>query len=381
MSKTYSAGRFDSIVDGSITEIESNATSIGQYAFNGCTSLTSAKFPKATSVGNGAFQACNDLTTVDIKLGQGSGSGRINNNAGIFSGSQLRHLIIRSPSVQAVQSTDAISGVVCETPMAGGDGAIYVPDSLVNDYKTGWTGYANIIHPISDYPLEDFSSISDDWETIITNPNYATDYRIGDTKKLEVNGTYTYMQIVAFNADTLASDSTKTANITWIMLPFINLRYQMHTSGTTDGGWESCALRARLRNDILPTMPEVVRNNIKEVTKTYYDYASDSTKTCTDTIWIPSNRELNGALDVASGSTIPVEDSGPIYSEVFSTKMSRIKTGLWSATHHCPWVYWTRTASTATQYCHMIRTNNAVIGEKYYVANSSDPYDVFGFCT
>jgi hypothetical protein len=43
-----------------------NATSIEGYVFNNCTSLASADFPKATSVGTNEFYACTNLASVDF---------------------------------------------------------------------------------------------------------------------------------------------------------------------------------------------------------------------------------------------------------------------------------------------------------------------------
>ena len=41
-------------------------TSIGNYAFNGCTGITTASFPTATSIGEHAFEGCSALTTADF---------------------------------------------------------------------------------------------------------------------------------------------------------------------------------------------------------------------------------------------------------------------------------------------------------------------------
>ena len=47
--------------------IESGVTSIGEYAFNECTSLASVTIPTGvTSIGRSAFEQCSNLTTIDI---------------------------------------------------------------------------------------------------------------------------------------------------------------------------------------------------------------------------------------------------------------------------------------------------------------------------
>ena len=43
-----------------------NATSIGDYAFASCSSLTSISIPNMTTIGEGAFEGCGGLTSLTI---------------------------------------------------------------------------------------------------------------------------------------------------------------------------------------------------------------------------------------------------------------------------------------------------------------------------
>lgn len=62
---------FKALVDRSITEVTADmlqgATSIGNYVFYYCPSLTSIEIPNGvTSIGDGAFRGCNNLINVKI---------------------------------------------------------------------------------------------------------------------------------------------------------------------------------------------------------------------------------------------------------------------------------------------------------------------------
>lgn len=56
----------DAIIDRSITSIESNATSVGQYALACCSQLVSASIPLVTTIGEAAFLSCLKLTSVTM---------------------------------------------------------------------------------------------------------------------------------------------------------------------------------------------------------------------------------------------------------------------------------------------------------------------------
>ena len=62
-----------------------NATSIGQYAFRSCSGLTSVSFPNATSIGEGAFYYCSGLTEVSFPNATSIGSGAFESCSGLTS--------------------------------------------------------------------------------------------------------------------------------------------------------------------------------------------------------------------------------------------------------------------------------------------------------
>ena len=122
-----------------------NATSIGSESIRQCTSLTRLVFPKATSITTAAMSGCTSLRYVEfgatVTLGQQS-----LNNCSI-----LEALVLRSDKLCTLSHA---SNVFTGTPIANGTGFIYVPDNLVEEYKTAsnWSNYASQIKPISELP-------------------------------------------------------------------------------------------------------------------------------------------------------------------------------------------------------------------------------------
>ena len=185
-------------------------------------------------------------------------------------------------------------------------------------------------------------TISDSWEEIIANCDngtYASKYQIGDLKTIDV-GTEgpVQMQIVAIDTDLLASDNTQTAPITWISKQLLNTSAAMNSTATNYlSDWTNCDMRTYLKNTILPMLPSVVQNNIKEVTK-YTNQRTGSTTfttiSSTEDIWLPSYREI-------SNNTSYCETSGVQYNSIFTNSASRVKSKVGNSADY----WWTRSAS------------------------------------
>lgn len=159
----------DSIIDRSITEIkDANVTSIGNYAFDSCSALTSADFPNVTNIGQYAFRGCNALTTVDFSSVTSIGiyvfyncssltSADFSNVTKIgpyaFDGcSSLTALILRSSTMTTLNDTSAFTN----TPIASGTGYIYVPSALVASYQANstWSNYSAQFRALEDYTVD-----------------------------------------------------------------------------------------------------------------------------------------------------------------------------------------------------------------------------------
>ena len=120
-----------------------NCTSIGNEAFYNCVKLESVELPNVTSIGGSAFRLCSVLPSIDLPLVTSIGS-----NA--FRGcGKLQSLILRSKTVCTLGTN-----VFTSTQIADGTSYIYVPSSLLDSYKTAtnWSNFANQFRAIEDYP-------------------------------------------------------------------------------------------------------------------------------------------------------------------------------------------------------------------------------------
>ena len=122
-----------------------NATSIGDQTFYNCTSLLNVSFQKLTTInGMSNFSGCTKLQIVDI----GGDVGMITSDC--FSRcTKLQKLILRGSNVPACYS-NAFDNSPIKTSTT--EGFIYVPDDLVESYKsaTNWTVYASKIKGLSE---------------------------------------------------------------------------------------------------------------------------------------------------------------------------------------------------------------------------------------
>jgi hypothetical protein len=117
-------------------------TAIAAYAFGYCRALSSANFPVCSTIGNYAFTYCSDLSYANFPV-----CSTIGNNA--FSEChKLLSLYIRLSSVCVLANSNAFN----HTPIAGYTtstegvyGSIYVPASLLSDYKAAnnWSYFSS----------------------------------------------------------------------------------------------------------------------------------------------------------------------------------------------------------------------------------------------
>lgn len=129
------------------TEIEAadlpGVTTLGNYAFSGCSALKSVNLPAVEVVSASCFQNSAALEVVDLGAATNIGYNALNGC------SALKALIIRTDSVCSIAS-NTLTG----SGIAKGTGYAYVPAVLVDSYKanSAWKTYAARVRAKEDYP-------------------------------------------------------------------------------------------------------------------------------------------------------------------------------------------------------------------------------------
>ena len=150
-----------------ISKLPEKLTSIEKYGFYNCTSITISELPEGLrSLQQSAFARCNSITikelpieikTIESYCFQECSSipsfkvlGDVT-SIGTYAFNKCSALqYIQFPNVTSVPTLG--TSVFTGTPIASGTGYIYVPDSLVDSFKsaTNWSAYASQIKPISE---------------------------------------------------------------------------------------------------------------------------------------------------------------------------------------------------------------------------------------
>lgn len=127
-----------------------SAYRLGSRTFSGSKAGTKISFPSLAEMGSENFMDCSALKTAEFGREAISGYGATI-AAKTFSGTALDTLILRaSDRIWALGNVSAFSG----TPIESGSGYIYVPSTLLDEYKaaTNWSTFENQFRAIEDYP-------------------------------------------------------------------------------------------------------------------------------------------------------------------------------------------------------------------------------------
>lgn len=146
-----------------------NVISVGSNAFLECSLITSVVLPKCKTLGMNCFSKCNSLETVilpNLNSFDGDSVFRMSVN--------LETLVIGGKSVVPYNGSNLFD----TTKIDYNQGYIYVPFSLVNEYKssTNWSDHASIIFPIGG----SVSIVNSNNTVTITcdNPNATIKYKV-----------------------------------------------------------------------------------------------------------------------------------------------------------------------------------------------------------
>lgn len=249
--------------------------------------------------------------------------------------------LLQSKSVRYGQSATYTG----ETPVGTGSNTIF----------TGWSPRpTNVTSTMNCYAV--FAStavvqgeISDSWDTILANVDngtYATKYRIGNYKTLNLGTLGTYqMQIVGFGVDK-ASDGT-IAPISWVSRQIMPEKRALGS-----GAWANSSLRSYLNNTVMSYMPDNVADHIMDVEKICtYNLMSVPDDTCIDKLWIMDYRD---EMSVTNGKYKIFANGGDL-DACFANGSTSTSAG----------DYWSRAQAPGA-------SGGAITERYYYYMNSTD---------
>lgn len=127
---------FDNVLSGEAVTLRTTAQSIRAYGLSYCNRLEYIDAPYLRSLGTRAISECNNLVRVDFPSLASIGANALRYNE------KLAVIILRADKVCSLNSAASI----------GGSAIVYVPDALIDDYRTAakWESIADRIKPLSE---------------------------------------------------------------------------------------------------------------------------------------------------------------------------------------------------------------------------------------
>ena len=144
--ETMASNLFQNCTSLALTSLPSTLTKMSNSVFYGCSSLALTSLPESlVDIGSNAFYGCTSLTELTI-------NGKITtvNTSTFYGCTRLTKLII--PNITSVPSLKGQNAFGGSTPIINKTGYIYVPDTLVDSFKsaTNWSAFATQIKGLSE---------------------------------------------------------------------------------------------------------------------------------------------------------------------------------------------------------------------------------------
>ena len=130
----------------------------------------------------------------------------------------------------------------------------------------------------------------------------------------------------------------------------------MNATSTNENGYPATEMYTWLAEQ-RANLPDIIKNNLKTVKKTYYDYTTKSTLSVNTDFWLFSAKEIFN-----SGS--PLEDSGCVYDQFFTSTSRRIKRNTSGTASY----WWLRSAISYSNTFWLVNSNGTA---NYDIANDS----------
>jgi len=329
----------------------------------------------------------------DVAIGENVNILNHNANTNQFNGLWFRNnyslKFLRLYNPYVLIPNRALTTGLGSTPIGSGNGHIYVPKELVEDYKadTNWSTYASFIRPMEDYATDkalDKDSITNDiktWEQIINDCNSTSEldtniYKVGATKTIKIDGIPTQMVIVGINKD--IDINSNPVRLTWMsktITYFNTIPCSALNTGTPRNYAGTKTAVQNFLQALYYQINQTVRDGIKTVQKESYGYDSNDIGgniISNEQIWIPSAEEIGLA---AHGNNTFAKRY-----EYFTNNSNANDYKLGETNIRPVGGVATRDYSSASAYyLDTIQYNNSLVS---VIPNSaSNPYIIFGFCT
>lgn len=234
------------------------------------------------------------------------------------------------------------------------------------------TNYGSVSSSLAKFPAKGKTLAQYTWNEIdmISQAGLASEYfAIGNEKNIVVNGETLTLQIYDFNHDTLSSNGTSKAGITFGTKHLMATKKAITPDGISNGGgWTYCNIRSWLNNTLFEQLPIDLIYKIKTVNKlTSIGERSDTIGTTQDKLFLFSEVEC-------IGSTIYSKPGEGTKYPIFTDNTSRIKKLSNGIGTNQDW--WTRSPSAGGTVAFIFIYN----GSGMYMYPGQPYGTAFGFC-